>query len=87
MLAPLRTPRLFFTNLGTLMFLSGTLGAHLREIRCTAAQRCTMLTNQMAQTVGITKGLKATDQMSYVQQMNAIDAQVREIISEELICA
>ena len=55
------------------------------EIRRTAAQRCTMLTNQMAQAVGITKDLKTTDQMSYVQQMNTIDAESREINNEKLI--
>lgn len=31
--------------------------------------------------------MKATDQLAWVQQMNAIDAQVREIINEELIYA
>ena len=41
----------------------------------------------MTNAAGITEDLKATDQMAWVQQMNAIDAQVREIINEELILA
>lgn len=69
------------------LLTSGKLGDHLQEIDRTAAQRSTMLTHQMAQAAGITEDLKVTDQMAWVQQMNAIDAQVREIISEELIFA
>lgn len=69
------------------MLLSGKLGTHLEEIDRTAAQRHTMLMQQMAHASGITEELKAADQMGWVQQMNAIDAQVREIINEELIYA
>lgn len=69
------------------MLLSGKLGTYLEEINCIAAQRHTMLMQQMAHTAGVTEVLKATDQLAWVQQMNAIDAQVREIINEELIYA
>lgn len=69
------------------MLLSGTLGTHLQEIDRTAAQRHTLLMQQMTEAAGITENLKATDQMAWVQQMNAIDAQVREIINEEMIYA
>ena len=69
------------------MLLSGKLGTHLEEIDRTAAPRHTMLMQQMAHTAGVTEVLKATDQLAWVQQMNAIDAQVREIINEELIYA
>lgn len=69
------------------LLTSGKLGDHLQEIDRTATQRRTMLTHQMAQAAGITEDLKAADQMAWVQQMNAIDAQVREIINEELIYA
>ena len=68
------------------MLLSGKLGTHLEEIDRTAAQRHTLLMQQLANAAGITEDLKAADQLSWVQQMNAIDAQVREIINEELIC-
>ena len=40
---------------------------------------------QMAAQAGINEQLKEQDQMAWVQQMNAIDAQVREIIVTELI--
>lgn len=42
---------------------------------------------QMSKAAGITEDLKATDQLTWVQQMNAIDAQVRKIINEGLTCA
>ena len=74
-------------SLYTGMLLSGALGAHLEEVDRTAAQRHTLLMQQMTSAVGITEDLKATDQMTWVRQMNAIDAQVREIINEELIYA
>jgi len=41
----------------------------------------------MAENAGITEQLKATDQMAWVQKMNAISNQVREIINSELIFA
>ena len=69
------------------MLLSGTLGAHLEEIDSTANQRHALLMQQMTQAAGITEDLKAADQMAWVQQMNAINAQIREIINEELIYA
>lgn len=69
------------------MLLSGKLGTYLEKIDRTAAQRHTMLTHQLVNSAGITEDLKATNQMAWVQQMNAIDAQVREIINEELIYA
>ena len=69
------------------MLLSGTLGAHLEEIDSTANQRHALLMQQMTQAAGITEDLKAANQMKWVQQMNAIDAQIREIINEELIYA
>ena len=79
--------RMYRNPIYTEMLLSGTLGTHLQEIDRTAAQRHTMLMQQMAEAAGITEDLKANDQMAWVQQMNAIDAQVREIINEELIYA
>lgn len=79
--------RKHYQPLYTGMLLSGKLGTHLEEIDRTAAERHTMLMQQMANTAGVTEDLKATDQMTWVQQMNAIDAQVREIINEELIYA
>lgn len=67
------------------MLLSGKLFPHLAEVDQQARDQHDRLMKQMAAQAGITDQIKAQDQMAWVQQMNAIDAQVREIINAELI--
>ena len=69
----------------TTMLLSEKLFSHLAEIDQQAQDMYDRLMNQMAVRAGITEQLKATDQMSWVQKMNAISSQIREIIEAELI--
>ena len=69
------------------MLLSGKLFIHLAEVDQQAKDLHDRLLKQMAAQAGITEPLKAQDQMAWVQQMNAIDAQVREIINADLIYA
>lgn len=67
------------------MLLSGKLFTHLSEVDQQAKALHDRLLKQMAAQAGISKQLKAQDQMAWVQQMNAIDAQVREIVCTEII--
>lgn len=67
------------------MLLSGTLFPHLIEIDQQAQDMYDQPMSQMATNAGITEKLKATDQMAWVQQMNIVSNQVREIVSSELI--
>lgn len=67
------------------MLLSGKLFPHLEEVDQQARDQHDRLMKQMAAQAGITEQLKAQDQMAWVQQMNAIDTQVREIIYAEVI--
>ena len=69
------------------MLLSGELFPHLAEVDHQANALHDKLLKQMAAQAGIDERLKERDQMAWVQQMNAIDAQVREIINHDLICA
>ena len=69
------------------MLLSGKLFIHLAEVDQQAMDLHDRLMKQMAAQAEITEQLKAQDQMAWVQQMNAIDAQVREIIDHDLIYA
>lgn len=69
------------------LLLSGELFPHLIEIDQQAQEMYDQLMHQMAVRAGITEHLKATDQMAWVQKMNAIAAQSREIINAELIYA
>ena len=48
-------------------------------------RRMEILTQQMEDAAGITEELKARDPMRWVGEMNAIKAQVEEMIFEELI--
>ena len=67
------------------LLLSGELFPHLIEIDQEAQEMYDQLMNQMSARAGINEQLKATNQMAWVQKMNAIAAQVREIINAELI--
>ena len=67
------------------MLLSGRLDEHLHEIDAAAQKRMDQLTRQMAEAAGITEELKARDPMRWVCEMNAIKAQVEEMILEDLI--
>lgn len=67
------------------MLLGGRLDEHLHEIDAAAQKRVGQLTRQMAETAGVTEGLKACDPMRWVGEMNTIKAQAEETILEELI--
>ena len=69
------------------MLLSGELFQHLAEVNQQANELHDRLIKQMTAQAGINEQLKEQDQMAWVQQMNAIDAQVREIINHDLIYA
>ena len=69
------------------MLLSGKLFPHLAEVNQQANELHDRLIKQMTAQARINEQLKEQDQMAWVQQMNAIDAQVREIINHDLIYA
>ena len=75
--------RLSYTNLLT----TGRLNRHLCDVDRMARKLQTNLTAQMAAEAGIDEQMKERNQLLWVQKMNAISAQVREIINAELIYA
>ena len=72
-------------GLYTGMMLSQTLNAHLEEIDGQANEMMERLTRQMAKEQGVTEALKASNQMEWVQQMNAIRASAEEVVMSQLI--
>ena len=60
---------------------------HLQEIEQTAPNRLESLMNELTRQAGVTEALKAQDQMTWVQSMNALQAQAEETILSELIYA
>lgn len=67
------------------MLLYGTLYPHLLEIGEAAQRYLDTMIPHMAAAAGVTEELKASDQMAWVSRMNAIHAQVDEMIRTDLI--
>lgn len=75
--------RVAYTNLLT----TGRLNRHLKEVDDQAQRMQLQLTRQMAEAAGATEEFKVAEPMRWVQRMNAVQAQIREIIYAELIYA
>ena len=67
------------------LLLSGRLYEHLAEIDTCCAERMDRMVRQMADAEGISEGLKAKDQLSWVGRMNNIRQQVEEVVLEEIV--
>lgn len=68
------------------LLLSGKLESHLHAIDADATDMANRLTAQLSRSEGLTESLKATDPLAWVQRMNSIQARVREMVNDELIC-
>ena len=68
------------------LLLSGQLEQHLHAIDADAAAMADRLTAQLSRADGLTEALKAADPLAWVQRMNSIQARVREMVNDELIC-
>ena len=67
------------------LLLSGELDPHLLEIDTAAQHYLDAMIPHMAHTAGITEALKAQDQLVWLGRMNAVRAQVEDMIRAELI--
>lgn len=61
------------------------LNSYLHEIDIQAKEQYDLLVQQLAESQGITEQLKANNQMLWVQMMNNIANQAREIIYKDII--
>lgn len=73
--------KVFYYNLLT----SGKLNSYLADIEQQAQQLFLRLVKELAEKENVTEGLKATDQMLWVQKMNNIRNRSTEIVNSELI--
>ena len=71
----------------TSLLLGGSLYSYLADIDQQAQERLDTVTEQMAQSQGITEALKAADQMAWVGWMNNIRFAATEIVNTEIIYA
>lgn len=67
------------------LLLSGQLMHQLHEVERTAVQRMDILLPQMMTEARLTEELKNTDPFQWVGTMNAITAQIEEILLAELV--
>ena len=67
------------------LLLSGKLYTILAALDEQAAERCSLIVQQMAQAEGITEEMKETDPVRWVQAMNSIRSRAEEIIQVEMI--
>lgn len=68
------------------MLLHGKMVPYLLEIDMAAQHYLDTMIPRIAAAAGVTEELKASDQMTWVGRMNAIYAQVEEMIRTDLIC-
>ena len=67
------------------MLLCDTLNDHLAEVDKSATEMFDRLIEQMTGRDGINEELKATDQMEWVQRMNAVRNAAQEVVNAEVI--
>ena len=69
----------------TLLLTNCKLNSYLHDVDVSATEMYDCLVKQFKDQQGITEQLKATDMMAWVQAMNNISNQAREIVNAEVI--
>lgn len=77
------THRVIYYNLLT----SGKLNSYLHNIDVRSTEMYDSLVSQLVEKQGVTEQFKAENQMLWVQKMNNIANQAREIVNNEIIYA
>ena len=67
------------------LLLSGVLGSYLANLDKQSEEQLALTVRQMQEAEGVTKALKAADQLEWVRRMNSIRNRAEEIIKTELI--
>ena len=69
----------------TTLLTEGCLNEHLHKIDVQAREQIDLHIAQMAERMGVTEELKASDPMHWVQMMNNIKASAEEIVLKEVV--
>lgn len=69
----------------TAMLRMEKLTSHLREIDRQAAEEVERLLSQMMERQGVDEALKVSDQMAWVQKVNALRAMAEEAVLREVV--
>ena len=70
----------------TTLLTEGRLNEHLHRIDEQTYEQIDLHIKQMAEQMGITEELKASDPMRWIQMMNNIKAIAEEIVLKEVVC-
>lgn len=71
----------------TTLLTQAKLNEHLHEVEEAAKEQISMTISRMAQNLGVTEQMKATDPMKWVQTMNGLKAAAEEEVLNSLIFA
>ncbi|MCI9349253.1 MAG: TnpV protein [Oscillibacter sp.] len=69
----------------TSMLLTGRLTSHLREIDRQAREQVDTMVASLMEQNGVNEGMKAKDQMGWVQAVNSFTAQAEEVVLAEIV--
>lgn len=69
----------------TAMLLMGSLTTHLQEINRQAEEEVECLLRKMMERQGVDEALKASDQMAWVQKINALKGMAEEVVLREIV--
>lgn len=69
----------------TAMLLMGTLTPHLLEVDRQAQEQVEQMVRKMMKERGVNEALKASDQMLWVQKVNALTAMAEETVLQEIV--
>ena len=69
----------------TTLYTENRLNEHLHSIDLQAHEQLDLLTAQMAEQMGVTEELKASDPMRWVRLMNNIKSLAEEIVLKEVV--
>ena len=69
------------------LLTSCNLNSYLHDVDIRTSEMFDRLVNQLKEQQGITEQLKADDMMAWVQAMNSIANQAREVVNNEIICS
>ena len=69
----------------TTLLTEGRLNEHLHAIDEQAHEQIDLIIKQMAERMGVTEELKASDPMCWVQMMNNVKASAEEIVLKEVV--
>ena len=68
-----------------MMLMENTLTQHLIDIDRQANEQIDLITSQLAEAEGVNEGVKALDQLAWIQAINSCRARAEELAIREIV--